>query len=878
LSVSTWCSPAGLTEQQQGGCCSDAALLQPPNPSPPPPRVPPQDDGVNLHSLPDLAPRAAAAHSARAAALAWHPGRCELAVASKRKVIAHRLAGGGSSCEAPAAGAGGDGSGPAMSGGGGAKDGISGKAGSGGKEGSGGKDGGKDSGGPLALQELTEYALPENAECVSWVGDAIVVGEAAPCEAGFEGGTGRGRWPRGSAGAALKQALHNPESLRQPPATPATVAPHGPHRPTPTPSPGTKRSYYLIIPAPPQSVEVLPGQVMQIYPTVAPQLLAPLGAAPAPALAPLPAEDGGSSGEGGGAAGPGELLICRDSGSFFVGPDGKVRPGWLGKRAGGERRHRAACWTWPGLPTHLPSLCHAPTPQASRKASLQWSEPAAALAAGRGYAVALLPGRVEVKSVSRIAAAAAGQQHIPLPGMAVASLPSPADGSLFLAAAAPGGGVRRLRPVPPAAQARALAAAGDFPGALELCGRLPEGPERRRLEDSLRLRFCHHLFSAGDTDDALTQLSMCSDAAGQPLLLLRLFPGLVPPKFQGLLPTEAYGEPLPPLDAPDGGSEGAAPGGEGGGKEGASGGDAAAAAAAAPGPAARDAAAVGVVVPYLLSYRTRLLAAMGDAQAGGPDRGGSGGGAAAAAAAAGEGRGKPRRAAVRRPGQPRPPAAAADALADGAAAAPPAPAPRMAGSGDGGAASGDGGGPMPEAVAAVLDTALLLAMLAQPDSGAALRLLQQRNFVDAEVGEAALGAAGRYAELAALLQYTGQVRARQSRAVARPMNGQGLGLTLCWVCLRLAVSANAKLRPRFAPRPPARPQQHAKGLDLLRRLSQDPASLSLPPAGAAADLAGLPGVWAAVRCAAPGQGGGCVTARKAGRPSPLLRSRLALSS
>jgi hypothetical protein len=58
-----------------------------------------------------------------------------------------------------------------------------------------------------------------------------------------------------------------------------------------------------------------------------------------------------------------------------------------------------------------------------------------------------------------------------------------------------------------------------------------------------------------------------------------------------------------------------------------------------------------------------------------------------------------------------------------------------------------------ELVANVIDTAILRAMLLQPDSGALLRLLQQTNFVDLEDGEAVLTAAGRYAELAALYQY-----------------------------------------------------------------------------------------------------------------------------
>jgi hypothetical protein len=41
---------------------------------------------------------------------------------------------------------------------------------------------------------------------------------------------------------------------------------------------------------------------------------------------------------------------------------------------------------------------------------------------------------------------------------------------------------------------------------------------------------------------------------------------------------------------------------------------------------------------------------------------------------------------------------------------------------------------------------------------------------------------------------------------------------------------------------------HAKGLDLLRRVSLHPEQLPVAPTGAASDLPGLPGVWAAVRC------------------------------
>jgi hypothetical protein len=44
-------------------------------------------------------------------------------------------------------------------------------------------------------------------------------------------------------------------------------------------------------------------------------------------------------------------------------------------------------------------------------------------------------------------------------------------------------------------------------------------------------------------------------------------------------------------------------------------------------------------------------------------------------------------------------------------------------------------------------------------------------------------------------------------------------------------------------------RRHGQGLQLLQQLSQSPGSMAIPPSGAAADLKGLPGVWAAVRWA-----------------------------
>lgn len=47
---------------------------------------------------------------------------------------------------------------------------------------------------------------------------------------------------------------------------------------------GTQKSYWLIVPAASQTVEVLPGQVMTIYPAVQPQLLFAAGTGHPPVM------------------------------------------------------------------------------------------------------------------------------------------------------------------------------------------------------------------------------------------------------------------------------------------------------------------------------------------------------------------------------------------------------------------------------------------------------------------------------------------------------------------------------------------------------------------------------------------------------------------
>ncbi|KAK9844012.1 hypothetical protein WJX81_001849 [Elliptochloris bilobata] len=99
-------------------------------------------------------------------------------------------------------------------------------------------------------------------------------------------------------------------------------------------------------------------------------------------------------------------------------------------------------------------------------------------------------------------------------------------------------------------------------------------------------------------------------------------------------------------------------------------------------------------------------------------------------------------------------------------------------------------------LAEAVDTAILKAMLVMSDTGALLRFVQRPNAASLEEGRAALQAAGRYSELVALYQRRGQ---------------------------------------------------HQAALSLLRTLSQAPEELAMAPRGAAAELAGLTGVWAAVK-------------------------------
>lgn len=111
---------------------------------------------------------------------------------------------------------------------------------------------------------------------------------------------------------------------------------------------GTRKSYYVIVPQSSQPVEVLPGQHMNIYPTVTPQHLFGTGSSNTPSMAVVP---GGE-----------ELLLSKDNAGCFIKADGSM----------------------------------------SRKSHLSWSDVPVALVCSDMYAVALLPKCIEVRSVSRI--------------------------------------------------------------------------------------------------------------------------------------------------------------------------------------------------------------------------------------------------------------------------------------------------------------------------------------------------------------------------------------------------------------------------------------------------------------------------------------------
>ncbi|KAI3425935.1 hypothetical protein D9Q98_007907 [Chlorella vulgaris] len=426
---------------------------------------------------------------------------------------------------------------------------------------------------------------------------------------------------------------------------------------------------------------------------------------------------------------PSEVLLAKDNSGMLYGADG--RP---------SRRSSGGAVTWSAAP--------------------------AVLAISQPYALALTELGAEARLLQPLNAADLRQQlAVTLPDAAATCTVAPTvaeDGSLFVARRGDGT-IQQLRPVCFVRQSQQLLQLGEHEEALAMAALIPpqQAQRRRRLEDRIHLAYGRLLFRSGQYEEAMAHFGM-SGLAG-PLQLLSLFPSLAPPP---LLAAAAAEQTVPAAVAAaalrhgdeevHGSSDVTAAGEEEAmleeGEEAVA--EEGAAAAAEPQGEAFE-AAVQVLMPYLLSHRSRLAAAAASAAA--PPLRNSTAMAVDAAAAA-----------------------QADAAAEAAAAAAVVGQQRTEGS----------------ATGALLDTSLLLALLAMPDGGALLRFVQRPNCVDLEAGEAALKASGRYSELVALYQTKGR---------------------------------------------------HAAALDLLRALSQSPEQLPAPAQGASAELRGLPGVWAAVK-------------------------------
>ncbi|KAL4858204.1 Vacuolar sorting protein 39 [Chlorella vulgaris] len=460
---------------------------------------------------------------------------------------------------------------------------------------------------------------------------------------------------------------------------------------------------------------------------------------------------------------PSEVLLAKDNSGVLYGSDG--RPS---RRSGSDSSGGAVTWT------------AAP----------------AVLAISQPYALALTESGVEARLLQPLNAADLRQQlAVALPDAAATCTVAPTvaeDGSLFVARRGDGtiqqariglswllgtktllhhslllqstyrlrhlllcGKAKSLRPVCFVRQSQQLLQLGEHEEALAMAALIPpqQAQRRRRLEDRIHLAYGRLLFQRGHYEEAMAHFGM-SGLAG-PLQLLSLFPSLAPPPLLAAAAAEQAGPAAAAAAARREGNEEvhgsgdvAAAGEEEGmleeGEEAAAEEGAASAAAEEPQGEAFE-AAVQVLMPYLLSHRSRLAAAAASAAA--PPLRNSTAMAVDAAAAA-----------------------QADAAAEAAAAAAVVGQQRIEGS----------------ATGALLDTSLLLALLAMPDGGALLRFVQRPNCVDLEAGEAALKASGRYSELVALYQTKGR---------------------------------------------------HAAALDLLRALSQSPEQLPAPAQGASAGKA-----------------------------------------
>ncbi|BDA43540.1 Vam6/Vps39-like protein [Coccomyxa sp. Obi] len=299
---------------------------------------------------------------------------------------------------------------------------------------------------------------------------------------------------------------------------------------------------------------------------------------------------------------------------------------------------------------------------------------------------------------------------LPVKGMDLLGHSASDAGDVFVASSMSDLGIRRLAPLPFAEQASVLADREEFAAALELAALMPSSQAKRRLSDTLHVRYGHHLFAHGEYDEAMAHFGMCSSAS--PVVLLRLFPSLASPAMLEPLLPSISGYKLADVAEPKGDE---------------------------------FRKAVSVLLPYLLSHRTRLASVEHDDE---------------------------------------------EEEADSTDA-------EMQRDQESTRELSELTAEQRATLAEAVDTAILKAMLEMDDTGALLRFVQRPNQVSLAEGEAALRAVGRYSELVALYQSRGRYEA---------------------------------------------------ALDLLRSLALAPGELSVAPQGASAELAGLTGVWAAVKC------------------------------
>lgn len=303
------------------------------------------------------------------------------------------------------------------------------------------------------------------------------------------------------------------------------------------------------------------------------------------------------------AVGSAEVLLTRDSQSLFYGPE--CRP----LRARGAPRGGA------GAASAAPG-------------GITWSSPPSAVLAVPPFAVAVVEGGLEVRLLDPLSGAGLSQS-ISLRGVDLLPPPSSSVATagggglpdvVYFSAAGPEAawaGVLALVPAPAGEQAEALLALGEHEEALAMCRLMPkkQAEQRRRIEDRVHLAYGQRLFAEGSYEEAMLHLGMSSLAG--PIQLLRLFPSLAPPHLlQAAEEAEAGAAAAPAAPA----TPAAAP-------------QQPEAAVADPRPGTLEfEQAVGILMPYLFSHRSRLAASVASSSP--PSRPPSAAGAAQPAAPA----------------------------------------------------------------------------------------------------------------------------------------------------------------------------------------------------------------------------------------------------